>query len=64
MRGPEWEGRDQDGGEEFVGTVVAVASAVGSEDHNDRGAGAGTFFFFVFVTSTNRRVALMGRDQN
>ena len=42
MRGPEWEGRDQDGGEEFVGTVVAVASAVGSEDHNDRGAGAGT----------------------
>lgn len=33
VRGPDWEGGDQDGGEGFVGTVVAVATASdGSED--------------------------------
>ena len=32
VRGPDWEGGDQDGGEGFVGTVVARESAEGATD--------------------------------
>lgn len=32
VRGPDWEGGDQDGGEGFVGTVVAAVTADGAED--------------------------------
>lgn len=32
VRGPDWEGGDQDGGEGFVGTVVAGATTDGAVD--------------------------------
>ena len=32
VRGPDWEGGDEDGGEGFVGTVVGAVKADGSEE--------------------------------